>query len=294
MLADDTVYTVSARSLDYAGNYSTTYATYTFTYDKTAPSVSVVSPADGGAYSAVKPVAINGTTSNSQSSVNTGVSTVTVQIVKDPNGVPTYFDGGSFVPGSRWLAAQGTAANWSYTNASLTWTNTTQYRIDAEATDYAGNAATINSATFVYDVEKRTSTVVYPLPGYTTGFMQISGTATDQRYGGRVYYAGLSSYTVNIAIKRLTAPAGWWSGSDFSSAQPVWSAANSNTTPEPDQFVYALPAGVTTYMTDSGHQNVSYLLVPWSYRTWRATASTERRRVRSRRTRTWLRREWGR
>jgi len=71
---------------------------------------------------------------------------------------------------------------------------------------------------------------------------------------------------VKIAIKRLTAPAGWWNGSDFTtSPQPVWYEANNNTTPEPDQFVYVLPAGVTTYMTDSGHQNVNYLLAPWAY-----------------------------
>jgi len=196
MLVDDMVYTVSARSLDYAGNYSPLYSTYTFTFDQTAPSVNVVSPADGGSYSAIKPVTINGTTGNSQASINTGVSTVAVQIINSPNGSgPTYFDGNSFVPGPRWLAAQGTAANWNYASANLTWTNTTQYRINAEATDFAGNPATINTATFSYDIEKPTSTISYPLPGYTTGFTQISGTASDQRYGVRAagYYAGLSA-----------------------------------------------------------------------------------------------------
>jgi hypothetical protein len=194
MLKDDVVYTVSARSLDYAGNYSAVYSTYVVTYDTTAPHVQVTYPADGGVYSQIKlSTPVTGSSDqNNQSSAYTGVSTVAVQIVRDPAGSsPACFDGGGFSACPVWLSAQGAVEGWNFNSGNLALSNTTQYRIDARATDIAGNVSAVNSVTMVYDVEKPTSTVVYPLPGYTTGFALISGTASDERYGARLYNAKL-------------------------------------------------------------------------------------------------------
>ena len=59
--------------------------------------------ANSGAYSVIKPITIGGTTTSDQTSPYTGVSTVAVQIVKDPTGSATCFDGGV-------LGAPGVAA----------------------------------------------------------------------------------------------------------------------------------------------------------------------------------------
>ncbi|OVE75252.1 hypothetical protein BVX98_07870, partial [bacterium F11] len=66
MLADDTQYTAVARSLDNANQYSPAYSTRTFTYDTTAPTITLDYPLSES-YSQVKvSTPIQGTTSNTQ------------------------------------------------------------------------------------------------------------------------------------------------------------------------------------------------------------------------------------
>jgi len=269
MLKDDTVYTFEARSLDYAGNYSSVFSTYTVTYDITGPNININFPLDGVNYSHIKlstPVA--GTTANTQTSPNTGVSSVTVSIAElDVTGL--CFNGTGFsAVCPYWLDYNGgTLANWTYNNSNLVFSNDRRYQISAKAYDIAGNSGPTASVTIKYDVEIPTSTINWPKPGYVVSFSSITGTATDERYGSRTYEAKLGTYTVKVALQRITAPSGWWSevSGDFDSANPNWYEANNSTTTTPNQFVYNLSASLQTYLDNASNQNVQYRLVTWSY-----------------------------
>jgi len=270
MLKDDVVYTVSARALDYAGNYSVLFSTYIFTYDITQPAVSVVFPLNDTAYSQIKistPLA-GASLQAGQSSANTGVSTVAVQVT-DLDGGPACFNGAAWDVCPAWLPAGGNVGSWNYARAALGFANDHRYRVEARATDFAGNDSSVASLFFRYDIERPTTTLTYPLPGLTTGFAYVSGTASDERFGVHLYEAKLSSYTVKVAVKRLTDPAGWWdlASGEFDGGNPNWYEANNSTTVAPNRFLYNLPAAMITKMTDPGNQDpaVTYRIVSWGY-----------------------------
>ena len=198
MLADDTEYTVSAKALDYAGNYSSVYSTYTFTYDITEPLVTLDFPEDGEAYSQIlvsTPIA--GTSSNNQTSVNTGVSTIAVQIqdIVDAN----CFDGSSFSACPQWLPAQGTVGAWNFEDNNLLFTNDHRYNISAKAIDFAGNESVISLNTVDYDVEKPTASITYPQAGYFVGFIPfVNGEPTGE---WEVFADGFAQVDPIVSVK---------------------------------------------------------------------------------------------
>jgi hypothetical protein len=273
MLQSDIIYTAEARAIDFAGNVSTVYSTYTVTYDTVPPHVTLSTPVQGVVYSQIKlSTPIGGTSDQSdQVSFYSQVSTVTVRISSNPGGVETDFNGAAWVAGPIWLPAQGTVDNWSYKSAALGLSNDIQYRVQVMSVDYAGSSSTVSQAIFAYDIDKPTSTITYPLGATTTGFAQLYGTASDERFGtGRNYESSLGTYTINVAIKRVTATAGWWrqSSTDFGGAAPVWyevyNATNAGAS-YPTHFTYTLPTELKANMDLDANEGVTYKLVVWAY-----------------------------
>ncbi|MCK5358689.1 MAG: hypothetical protein KAJ48_09865, partial [Elusimicrobiales bacterium] len=273
ILKDDIVYTVSAKSENYAGNYSSVYSTYTFTYDITGPLVTLDFPEDSTTYSQIfVSTAVEGTSANNQSSPNTGVSTVTIAISKvDGDGNYTdCFDGNSFVACAlaQWLPMNaGSLANWEFNDDDIVFVNDSRYKFEAKSVDIAENDSDVSSVIIKYDIEKPTSTITAPSAEYINSLTQISGTAQDERYGSRSYEARLGTYTVKVAIKRLSGSVGWWDQGteDFSSGSPKWYEAENLIAPSPNEFTYDLSAEIQTKMTDSNHQDYQYWIVPWAY-----------------------------
>ncbi|MCX5784356.1 MAG: hypothetical protein NTX59_01575, partial [Elusimicrobia bacterium] len=188
----------------------------------------------------------------------------------DLAGGPWCFNGSTFTTTCpNWLAAQGTVANWTYNSASFPFTNDRRYKMEAKAIDYAGNYL-VNSVTIKYDIEKPTSTITYPLSGITTGFSQLTGTASDERVAVRNYEASLGTYTIKVAIKRVNAPAGWWNqtSGNFGASNPVWYEVYNATNTGggyPTRFSYSLTAELKAVMADPLNEGATYWFVPWAY-----------------------------
>ncbi|MBI4656406.1 MAG: hypothetical protein HY746_06650, partial [Elusimicrobia bacterium] len=231
MLKDDVVYTFVARSLDYAGNYASIYSTYTVTYDTTAPNVSITYPINGDTYSGVKfstPVA--GGVSNTQSSPNTGVSSVTVavsQVTGVANDYATCFNGASFIGcGSPiWLSYTGGTLDpdWEFNDSDISFISDKKYKYEARSIDIAQNISAVSNVITYFDLDKPTSTVLSPSAEYVNSIPMVSGEANDERFGPRDYEAKLGTYTVKVAIKLVGG--NWWLediSPAFDSGQPVW------------------------------------------------------------------------
>jgi hypothetical protein len=272
-LKDDVVYTLIARAVDYAGNVSSIYSTYTVTYDMTGPLVTLSFPDNGSTYSQIllsTPMA--GTAVNNQTAAYSGPSTVTVAVSDLVNG--TCFDGTTFVgcAESVWLAAQGTVANWTFSDKDLYFISDHSYKYEARSADDAGNYSGIASVTTKFDLDIPTATVTSPMTEYVRTLPLILGTAQDERNGVRTYEAGLGTYTVKVAVRLVGG--NWWNGADaFNSANPVWyetavdTAAYGAGQPVVD-WQYTVPGniqGVMAGLSGSAPYLRSYLLVPWAY-----------------------------
>ena len=127
-LATGNLYYVRLQLTDFAGNVFT-LPTSTFTYNTTAPSVSISTPIAGKFYSTViisTPFA--GTASPaSVSGIVVVRSCVSIADVESGYG----FNGSTYTSGSFFLPAQGTPANWTYNNASLFFINDHRYNVTA-------------------------------------------------------------------------------------------------------------------------------------------------------------------
>ena len=167
---------------DAAGNLFTSQVS-TFTYDTTAPTVTISTPVANNFYSLIFISTPFAGTAVDNGTNATGVSTVTVQIADVETGFT--FNGSTYAAGSTFLAAQGSPANWTYNNAALFFLTDHRYDVTAQATDNAGNVATLTNR-FIYDVAKPTTTVTSPSGIYITALPAIAGSATDN-LGQRLY-----------------------------------------------------------------------------------------------------------
>src|ERR1019366_9314376 len=170
------------------------------------------------------------------------ISTITLTL-QDLTVGTSYYNGLSWVSGGTSFPAQGTVANWSFNNASLSFVNDHQYQLTAVATDNSAVTATTNF-TFVYDVQKPTSSITSPLPGYltTTPLTTISGKANDQ-IGSPTNPSGIFASSVAVAIQQVGG--NWWNGASFAAANPIYSTAS---------FVGA-PSGTWSYSVPVALQN---------------------------------------
>ncbi|MEK7721017.1 MAG: hypothetical protein AAB359_01355, partial [Elusimicrobiota bacterium] len=259
---DNVKYAIEVKAADLAGNVETAISSVTFIADNTPPSLTTVIPKSNTPYNTL--VIASGSV-NDGGSYGQYVTSVTVAVQRT---------GGNWWNGSNGFisatAVYSTATlnlpGWSYSGFGPYLADGNQYVFYMYPYDSAENSG-VNPVAMQYDTEKPTSTITYPLPGYTTGFTQISGTAKDDADNSTAYEAGLGTYTVKVAVKRLTGTEiGWCNGANCLAVNPLWYEANLATTgAATGGFVYNLPGAFVSYMTDSARQNESYRLVSWSY-----------------------------
>ncbi|HBE87556.1 MAG TPA: hypothetical protein DDW67_00235, partial [Elusimicrobia bacterium] len=186
ILVQKTTYTVSARALDFAGNYSVVYATRAFLNQR--PSDVILNP-----YSA----AYNSLTSLSGEAFdNTGVTAAAISVFNytqsrcyDPSVAGAWRDTGcSSDNDAPWVGVPATiwtsSASWSYAISNSSWTSGAYYRVRARSRDAAGNwNVVLATASFQFDTEIPVSTVTYPADGshlpLSANPVTIQGTAGD-------------------------------------------------------------------------------------------------------------------
>jgi len=156
--SDGVQYTISSIATDMAGIAQTATASNTFTYDTTAPAISITSPSDG----------LKTTTSSVQVS-GTTESGATVKV----NGT----------------AASVTGTTFSKTITLSEGSNT----ITATATDLAGNQSS-DSVTASLDTTAPTAQITSPSSGTSqSGTVTVSGTASDSNFQGYTLEYGIGS-----------------------------------------------------------------------------------------------------
>ena len=240
-LVTGNLYYIRLQLTDFAGNVFTS-PTSTFTYNTTAPTVTITpQPPNNGLYSAVQVSTQLAGTTTPASVTGVVVSTVSLTLQDLTTGT-SYYNGNSWVTSVVSFPAQGTVNVWTYNSATLTFVNDHQYQLTAAATDNAGNTGSIN-ANFVYDVQAPTSTITSPVPPYMTALNTITGTANDNPGGALTNPSGISTSAISVAIKQIGF--NWWNGTNFTaSANPVYFAVANTTTTNPNNWTYSIPGAL--------------------------------------------------
>lgn len=206
----DGAHTVYIQATDAVGN--TRIASRAFTVDKSAPSISITSPADGSAV--FGPLTIGGTTADN--SGGAGVDNVSIGLGKqiDPTNAST-------LEASTWIDTGGTTS-WSYSfqnindyanstfavntgdldgdgveDAGETWTDLWNFSVYVRAEDSAGlsgngNVNYLTSYTLQIDPKRDRPevTILSPDDGATVGgFVRVFGSAFDSQFVEKVQIA---------------------------------------------------------------------------------------------------------
>jgi hypothetical protein len=215
--ADDS-YTVRAVATDRAGN--TTSTSRTFTFDRTAPTVVVTFPADGGAYNNTN--WNNGCTSTicgTASDTGSGVTSVAVSVRQ---GSGNYWDGTGFNSATEVLLPATGTASWTLDFPATNFPAEGSYTVRAVAPDGAGNSGSA-TATVIIDRTAPTVGATHPAIGGSYGSSSwdagcstpegdICGTAAD---------AGSGVDRVAISLRRGTTSGLYWDGTGFNSTAEV-------------------------------------------------------------------------
>jgi len=200
-------YTVISRAQDNASNTETPGAGITFTFDNTAPTSSVTSPAGSSFQNAVATISGTASDANTVSQVD-----ITIQRIGDSQ----YWTGAGW--GSQtWLTATGTTT-WSYDASGVSWT-ADNYTVISRAQDDAANQETPGAGiTFTFDNTAPTSSVTSPAgSSFQNAVATISGTASDANTVSQV----------DITIQRV-GDSQYWTGAGWGSQ--TWLTATGTTT----------------------------------------------------------------
>ena len=207
-------YTVRAVATDASG---TSFAASTpFTVDRTAPSVSLYTPADAGAYNdAVWNSACTSTVCGLYSDAGAGVATVAVSLRQ---GAGNYWNGTAFASATEVLVPTTLGPRYWYTAfPGATFLAEGSYTARAVAADVAGNTST-TSATFIIDRTTPIQAITFPTASAYTGLTWdagctagICGTASDST----------SAVAGSAVTVRQVSTGNYWDGSSFSSATSV-------------------------------------------------------------------------
>ncbi len=201
-LDDGTVYGLSARATDTAGNESAVVS-HTFVFDTTVPSIALNEIADP----TNSLPAIGGTAVDALPGQVDGAQ---VQIRNIDLG--TYWDGSSgWTTAPIWIRASGTDS-WSHSLPSLP---SATYEISARATDRAGNASAVVSITFTLDSTLPAITV-NSIADPLNSLPSVGGTAADALPG--------QLDRVEIQIRDVNQNT-YWDGVSWTSA-PIWISAS--------------------------------------------------------------------
>jgi len=162
----ETVYTVTSRAVDKAGNVQSLPSSGVFTWDITPPQAAVTTT---GCFNAWEGRPLQGSAQDAVS----GVAYVQVKVQRALDGY--YYDGSSWVMAAQWVTVTGTTS-WSL---PFTPSAETFYTVTSAATDRCGNVQNIPGANaFTYDATAPQSEVL------TTGYFNswaglVEGASTD-------------------------------------------------------------------------------------------------------------------
>ncbi|MBI4655944.1 MAG: hypothetical protein HY746_04250, partial [Elusimicrobia bacterium] len=212
------------KSLDTVGNYGNLEdgdgkTGYTIIYDTHMPLTTISVPVHQDYYGPNKTLpTISGSAwdypTAAGSVYNTKVSTVYLRIYDYQDD--RYWDGDSWEIAATWLKTNWVTdgSSWSYTSPA--WIDGHEYRVNSRALDWAGNTDIAYSTnTFKYDIQKPSSTILFPNSAYEKPFTTISGTAEDPGGGNKS-----DVNRTEIRLKR-DSPTGYWNGSSFQT-DPIW------------------------------------------------------------------------
>ena len=179
---------------------------------------------------------------------NAGINQVQVLIQRLTSNTTTYWNGSVWQAGAVWnQASTPTAGTWVYNSSGVPWVHGTSYLVVSQSSDNAGNvensfSVSANSNTFTFDVQAPTAALT--TPAYIDAAVtSLSGTALDAP-------AGVAS--LSVALSSAGGAGGWWNGSSFNGAAPVYFATSS--------YVYGPPDAWTVPLATSSLVNdVSYL-----------------------------------
>ncbi|MBI4376909.1 MAG: hypothetical protein HY549_10725, partial [Elusimicrobia bacterium] len=237
---DGSTYSVIARSIDRAGNYSVPYATSTlFVYDAQPPITAVVVPANNGIISGLSE--IRGTLVDQPTGNPGGIIEVGVRMkrLSDDN----YWTGSAW-SGSLATMRSGLAqvqiwpSSWNVVSVNVPTSNLntgTSYYITAASTDSAtpgGNQELFGhvlGSTFTYDVSVPTASIAYPADlSYSSSIAQV--------YGGSADNVGVS--TIALSIRHVNSGNCYDAvNNSFTAGCPSWFAARGSV----DSWNYPFP-----------------------------------------------------
>ena len=220
----------------------------TFTFDSTPPLSRIQAPVSGAYYSSLNTMSGTMTDLPSPPLVNAGINQVQVLIQRLTSDATTYWNGGVWQAGPFWnQASTPTAGTWVYNSSGLPWAHGTSYLVVSQSSDNAGNvensfSVSANSNTFTFDVQAPTAALT--TPAYIDAAVtSLSGTALDAP-------AGVAS--LSVALSSAGGAGGWWNGSSFNGAAPVYFATSSYVYGPPDHWT--VPLATSSLVND-----VSYL-----------------------------------
>jgi hypothetical protein len=186
---DATVYEVNVRSSDTASNLSVPYATATFKWDSSTPTVVMLQP---DASYETAPLAILSGTAKDPGPVGlfSDLTPVGISIQIDPpaglhwDGSDSDFDqpGANFYPVTSWSYDAGNKWwVWSLTGSTPTWIDGREYRVRARAVDDVGNVSLVlGDQTFTFNKVPPITKITVPatdLAPQNASLTHISGTA---------------------------------------------------------------------------------------------------------------------
>ena len=214
-------YKVTAQATDSNGNVGTS-ATVSFTYNTTAPTVSISYPVNNTSYGTDWTGAITGTAGGPNV-----LSNVKVSVQKGSGGNVCWTGAGSTFTAAcpNYLPVTSGTTNWSLSLAASSLTNGDSYTVVAQATDSAGNVGTSSTVGFTYNSSPPTVTITYPVNKTTYGTNwagKITGTASSNSG------TGTTITRVSVAIEN-TKTGKWWNGTSFSSTSEFFVTASGTT-----------------------------------------------------------------
>jgi hypothetical protein len=244
---NNVTYDVYVRAHDKAGNYQSSQispSTFTFSFQPPPSVITITKPVGSRFYK-------ENLTSN-LGTVNEATIRVEIQIERLSDG--KYWSGtsNSWVVSSTYTAANGVAfPNWTWNAnfpASGDWfVHGSSYTVRARGVNSANITGAQVSLTFTYDDQAPTSVITNPLTQFTSSFIQIAGTGSDQ-----LNLAGISSIKVDIerATKNDTTAADnyFWSGSTWVAVRPNLNASINLTSPNLWNWNYNI--AYSTWFTD--------------------------------------------
>src|SRR5439155_709506 len=214
---DDT-YRVQAKATNKTGN-TVTGTAVTFTLDRTAPTASVTTPANGSVFQAAAvPASFSGSAADNNGGVGLNANGTTFALQRSSDNF--YWTGSAWQSAAFNLATThsattgNTAAAWTSNTTLPTWASESDgtFAVQATATDKAGNTFTGTAITFTLEnATPSVASVTTPANGSAyraaTVPATFSGSAADANGG-----AGLNANSTTFTLQR-SSDSKYWTGS---------------------------------------------------------------------------------